>query len=245
MIHFKKLIITPNNLRYYDIKTSQLPQKGTKLSISKPRQESFNGINRTSLSRTKRQVKLLVESNYREHAIYEMYEHRIPSFTTLTFARNEQNLITGNNEFGKFIKRLQYKLENNRKTLHTLKYIAVPEFQKRGAVHYHILFFNLPYNENMPDIIGHAWNNGFINNQYVQKQKVSEYLVKELVKKTNFPGSKKRYFCSRNLLKPIILTNEAEIQNYNNKEYVIKHYFEIEKPTLHLNFSHYIKPSFY
>ena len=50
-----------------------------------------------------------------------------------------------NIELTKFIKRLSY-YHTGRNT-NDLKYIAIPELQKRGAWHFHIIFFNLPYTE--------------------------------------------------------------------------------------------------
>lgn len=65
------------------------------------------------------------------------------SFMTITFKENVTNIEYANAEFKKFIKRLNYKLFKTKKA--ELKYIAVWELQKRGAIHYHIIFFSLPY----------------------------------------------------------------------------------------------------
>lgn len=54
------------------------------------------------------------------------------SFITLTFADNVSDLNFANNEFHKWV-----TLWSRCKL--GFKYLAVPEFQKRGAVHYHIL----------------------------------------------------------------------------------------------------------
>jgi hypothetical protein len=43
---------------------------------------------------------------------------------------------------------------------HALKYVSVVEFQKRGAVHYHAVFFNLPFIVN--DELAAIWSHGFI-----------------------------------------------------------------------------------
>ncbi|MGX7112794.1 rolling circle replication-associated protein [Gemella cuniculi] len=57
-------------------------------------------------------------------------------FMTLTFKIQDTDF--SNNEFTNFIKRLNYKLREVKKTM--LKYIAVWEKQKRGAIHYRIIF---------------------------------------------------------------------------------------------------------
>ena len=60
-------------------------------------------------------------------------------FMTLTFKDNIQDVKYTNVEFKKFIKRLNYYLYNEKKQ--NLKYLAVWEKQKRGAIHYHIIFW--------------------------------------------------------------------------------------------------------
>ena len=65
------------------------------------------------------------------------------SFITITFKENITDIEYANAEFKKFIKRLNYRLFKTKKA--KLKYIAVWELQKRGAIHYHIIFFSLPF----------------------------------------------------------------------------------------------------
>lgn len=54
------------------------------------------------------------------------------SFITLTFADNVTDLDFANYEFKKWTQRMKYKKKD-------FKFVAVPEFQERGAAHYHIL----------------------------------------------------------------------------------------------------------
>ena len=58
------------------------------------------------------------------------------SFITLTFSENITDLDYANKEFNNYTRKV-------RRVFPDFKYIAVPEFQKRGAVHYHILT-NIP-----------------------------------------------------------------------------------------------------
>ncbi|WP_342504430.1 hypothetical protein [Lysinibacillus sp. FSL L8-0126] len=81
------------------------------------------------------------------------------SFLTLTFKENIQDITSCNYEFMKFIKRLNYKIYKTKKA--TLKYLAVWELQKRGAIHYHILLFSIskiPYTE-----LSKLWKFGSVN----------------------------------------------------------------------------------
>jgi len=65
--------------------------------------------------------------------------------------------------------------------------IAVPEFQKRGAVHFHILVFNLKYesykNERRTRQIASLWEHGFVDVKRTDgNEKLSSYLAKYMSK---------------------------------------------------------------
>ena len=89
----------------------------------------------SNVYRSKREVRNVLQCNAYRYGCK-------PVFITLTFADNIQDLFIANAEFTLFIKRLNYYVFKQKKSI--LKYLVVPEFQKRGAVHYHIIFFNLP-----------------------------------------------------------------------------------------------------
>lgn len=126
-------------------------------------------------------------------------------FMTLTFAENIQDFDTANHEFKLFIMRLG-NLVGSRKNQNCLKYIVVPEFQKRGAIHYHVVFFNLRY---IPaKTIHEIWRNGFIKiNAIEQIDNVGAYICKYLGKDLDDDRlrGKKSYFSSRGLYKPIVV----------------------------------------
>lgn len=67
-------------------------------------------------------------------------------FVTLTFSENVESIDYANDEFRKFIQRLNYRLYSTKKA--SLKYLATWEKQKRGSIHYHVIFFNLPFIKN-------------------------------------------------------------------------------------------------
>lgn len=156
------------------------------------------------------------------------------TFLTLTFRENIQDIERANREFILFIKRLKRYLKNQQ-----LKYIATWELQQRGAIHYHLVLFSVPYIKN--DKLSELWGNGFIKiNKIKETVKneavgvyITKYFVKDLEKKAN---QKKAYFCSRNLIKPEetkkkldfdemndILTDEEDllyIKNFTAKELI-------------------------
>lgn len=160
-----------------------------------------------------------------------------PSFLTLTFKENITDVKEGNKHLSKFIKRLNYYIYHTKKT--QLKYIAVIEFQKRGAIHYHIILFNMPmiHKKELAEI----WEHGFILIKALNKeQNVAGYLTKYMTK-GKFDerlNGKKKYFCSRGLIKPIIINVEQEALNMISKipekyikkssEYESKHHGKIK-----------------
>jgi len=60
-----------------------------------------------------------------------------PLFVTLTYAENFGDIGLGNRHLRLFFQRL-------RKSHKGIEYVAVPEYQERGALHYHILLFGAP-----------------------------------------------------------------------------------------------------
>jgi len=80
-----------------------------------------------NLDRTRTALRRLINSN-----------PHLDKFITLTFKKNITAIPQANYEFKKFRQRFQYEMTKQ------LSYIAVIEFQKRGAVHYHVLS-NLDY----------------------------------------------------------------------------------------------------
>ena len=77
-------------------------------------------------------------------------------FLTLTFSDNITNISYAFREFSKYIQRLNYALGFN------LKYVAVPQFQERGAVHFHVILFNFPFISgfNVYDFFRDTWGLG-------------------------------------------------------------------------------------
>jgi hypothetical protein len=65
-------------------------------------------------------------------------------------------LITEQNKY--FIQRLNYYLYHTKTQL--LKYLATWEKQKRGAIHYHVIFFDFPYIAK--EKLQNLWSHGFI-----------------------------------------------------------------------------------
>lgn len=133
-----------------------------------------------SINRTRTEIRRLVNSN-----------PQLSKFLTLTFAENITDLKTANYIFNKFILRMNYKYPD-------FEYLAVPEFQKRGAVHYHLLC-KIPFIEIAE--LQEMWGQGFVKINKIDNVNnvgayVSKYLGKEMDERS---FGKKKFFRSQNL----------------------------------------------
>lgn len=142
-----------------------------------------------AVSRTRSTVYHLIRCNQTE---YNM-------FVTLTYAENFLDLKESRNHFKLYIKDLNYHLKTK------LKYIAIPERQKRGAIHYHCLFFNLPY-INL-DTFKSFWPYGDARlERSKQLRSIASYVSKYITKNTfDFPKGTRILMRSRNLVVPTVL----------------------------------------
>ena len=155
----------------------------------------------SSSSRTRNEMRRLINAN-----------PELLTFLTLTFKENISDIQLANKIFNRFIVRIRKEDEN-------FKYIAVIEFQKRGAVHYHLLC-NLDI-KNLADATKrrifkqnfsqNQWKNGFVKVKEVEHVDnmgayFCKYLSKDMFDERMF--RKKKYFCSQNLNRPIELKGE-------------------------------------
>jgi len=125
-----------------------------------------------------------------------------PSFLTLTFAANA-DLDHAAPRFNAFTKKLSYHYPG-------IRYLAVPEFQKRGAVHYHILIWGLPkktvlYERNTRELAD-LWGHGYIDVVLTDgSTKLASYMAKYLFKAIQDIRlvGRRAYTASRNITRPI------------------------------------------
>ncbi|HDD0306557.1 TPA: hypothetical protein O9439_002775 [Staphylococcus aureus] len=92
---------------------------------------------KTSLNRSQKHLKRLINANIGAWGTEKA------KFITLTFKSNIKNHETANPEFMRFVKRLNYFVFKDK--IARLKYTCCVERQTRGALHYHVVFYNLPY----------------------------------------------------------------------------------------------------
>ncbi len=134
-----------------------------------------------------------------------------PIFATFTFKEDIKDIKAANALFSHFIKRLNYEIGHTKKSF--LKYVTVIEFQdfsRDGVVHYHTIFFNLPFI--LKDLLADIWGQGFIHIRAIDHVNnagayVSKYMVKHF-EDDRLDGFK-RYFSSRGLLKAIEILDQS------------------------------------
>lgn len=97
-------------------------------------------------------------------------------------------------------------------------WIAVAEFQKRGAVHYHALVWGLPYDvadlERSTRRIQNIWGYGYVDIVATDgSPKLATYLTKYLFKalQDDRLRGKRAYFASRNLMRPVSLNTPTAV----------------------------------
>jgi len=134
-------------------------------------QRAFEYANKT-IYRAVNTLRRLIFANFTEN----------DKFITLTF-NNEQDFDI--NDLDECLIRYQKFMRKLRAKYKFLKYLTVPEFQKRGAVHYHILC-NLPYITQSE--LQKLWPYGFSKiNAVKSTTHLALYLVKYLSKKFDDP----------------------------------------------------------
>jgi len=147
-------------------------------------------------------------------------------FITLTYAENQTDVTQANGDFKKFIQRLRYKYKD-------FKYVAVIEFQERGAVHYHMMS-DLPYIPN--EQLNGLWKMGYVKiNDINHVDNVGAYMIKYMLKDTSDPRlrGKKAYLTSRGLDRPSVIRGEQarkikDMYELDNKKIVFTNSYESE-----------------
>jgi len=100
----------------------------------------------------------------------------------------------------------------------TFRYVAVPEFTKRGRIHFHMLVWGLDYEaetERSKRYIQWAWRRGFVDCiQTDGSPKLAGYLTKYMRKSMSDERliSEKAYVCSRNVMRSVRSTFSTAFQ---------------------------------
>jgi len=155
-----------------------------------------------NIYRTRQRIRRLVNAN-------ATFYHKKALFVTYTFAENVTDIAVASSLWTKYTEKLNDFLKS--KGIEKAKYLTVVEFQKRGAVHYHTIYFNLPYIVDIKEIFARLWGHGFVkinaidNVRYIGNY-ISKYLQKGVVDERL--RGRKAYFTSRGLQKPYYIKDE-------------------------------------
>jgi len=127
-----------------------------------------------------------------------------PLFFTFTYSENIEDIRQGYKDFRAFVRCLRSKFGTK------FKYITVPEFQKRGAIHFHSLFWGLPSyifrTERQTRLVAKYWKKGFV---FIKNTDGSEKLVFYLSKYMSKAfvdyrlKNQKAYVYSYNCIRPV------------------------------------------
>lgn len=203
-----KIIETPTTKEVYfyenpifshsnsDVNTNLVKSNKHKNFDEMSAQKQYDSLKRKQkhYEQTRWEIARIVDCNYNNKT----------KFLTLTFKENIQDITITNREFKYFIQRLNYFIYQTK--TQKLKYIATWEKQKRGAIHYHVIFFDFPYiaKEKLQDL----WTHGFIKINRIDvdsKENRGRYLSKYFGKDLELKEHKKKaFFKSQNLKMPTV-----------------------------------------
>lgn len=211
----EKIVISGNIVEVYKYEKGYL--KGFTLSDSerenKGRRSDYMSDNYTehrkqALQRASRDLRRLINANVNQYG-----KEFTAKFVTLTFGENVTDLKIANKEFRLFIERLNYQLFKTKKA--NIKYSVVVEFQKRGAIHYHVIFYNIPYIKY--DKFAEWWGNGDITiNKIKEVDNIGAYVTKYMTKDNSDERlqGQKSYFNARGLIKPTEETDKKKVEAF-------------------------------
>ena len=217
---YKKIVYSGDVIEVYEYDKGYL--KGYELTESEKRNngrlkgeksDNYQEHRKQVLQRAKKNLRRLINANVGQYG-----KEFTAKFLTLTFRDDVKDLDKANYEFKKFIQRLNYYCFGTKKA--NLKYTCVIEFQKRGAIHYHVIIYNMPYVK--ANDIANVWGNGFIKiNKIDDVDNVGAYVSEYLGQAEKGQGKdvaddrlqgKKSYFSSRGLFKPVEITDKKIVE---------------------------------
>jgi len=131
-----------------------------------------------------------------------------PLFVSLTYSSLVEEIGQGRKDFNAFAKNLRNRFGQQ------IRYICVPEWQKRGAIHFHTLIWGLPSGlvrtERRTRLVASLWGKGFVDIRETDGHaKIASYLSKYMSKVFTDERllNKKAYIASQNIKRPLVDRN--------------------------------------
>jgi hypothetical protein len=177
--------------------------------VDKPRrkQTSVKRLNPDEcLRKTRKRLRERMTCNAWEYINPKTHKPFLPQFITFTFGTEVKDFKVAHPIFRNFVKRLNHLLKTK------LHYISIPEYQPvSGRVHYHVIFFDLPFIDDIHPVLTKCWANGFIFGKKIKNlthliRYISKYIQKDFSDQSE--KNKKRYLCSHGLKKTKITMDE-------------------------------------
>jgi len=190
----------------YEYQTPYIYNLGkTKTNDSGTEESRFSGLRTDNIERSRRKIKRLINSN----AFVWGYH---PIFVTYTFKENVTDIKEANRIFKAHHQRLRLRHVGR-----SLRYLAVPELQKRGAIHYHVVYFDLPFISGIKTIFSESWGHGFVQIKAVKHVKnigayVSKYFSKQWFERKD--KGAKCYFSSEGLYQPEVFRSLDNLKSF-------------------------------
>lgn len=220
---YNKFIRSGNNVEIYEYEYDILPrgdkrykEKKNKKKIDRNAEltEAEVGKRMDNVRKAKMEFRRLVSSN--------LDEKNFPLLLTATYKENFTDLNQAYYDHKLFVQTLRYTYGKDNKDF---KYICVPEFQERGAVHFHTLCWGLPadillperltdYYKNVSPTLSKIWGNGFVLLKPTDgNDKLSSYLSKYMTKAFIDPRLKhqKAYTSSRNVHRSYVVSDISPV----------------------------------
>lgn len=161
---------------------------------------------RDNIKRAQRKVKRLINANA------FVYGHP-PIFVTYTFAQNITKLLEANRTLKAHHENLRLRIVGR-----NVRAVVVPELQKRGAIHYHAIYFDLPFIPKIKEVFEKSWGAGFVQVKKVTHvRNIGAYVSKYFSKQWHLHRSSgsKSYFSSMNLFQPEVFHGDKALDIIN------------------------------
>jgi len=179
-------------------------------------------VRRDDVPQQEKQTKVRTKENARRSVLAfkrlvsaNLSESDKPVFLTLTYAENLTDLKLARKDFNSFTTNVQYRFGKQ------IRFVCVPEFQKRVAVHFHTLFWGLAIevvrNERDTRFLANMWGKGFVDLKETDgHKKIAGYCAKYMQKSflDERLAGMRAWTCSRNMKKPFIDKNTLILPYY-------------------------------
>lgn len=186
-----KVITSGSVVEIYEYEDGNLYgyEKKKTVGRSETEPENWQGKDDGNLRRARQTLRRTIWANMKHFS----------KFLTLTYAENMKDYEQFKKDWHRFT-------QNLKRHGYVLQYLYVLEYQKRGAIHAHVVVFN---DEVIPiEAIENAWKKGFVKiNSIKDVNNLGAYVCKYLTKETMAAYGSHSYHVSRGLEKP----NEIKI----------------------------------